>query len=103
MTVQQVAADLLNDMLDCDYEATRKLVEARVPCNDDLADNSGAFVLQLDPDACPLVGVLGVLNGVAQKCDPDGGRIFAVYDEGDNGQRSLGGFEAGNPEDTTNV
>jgi hypothetical protein len=103
MTIQEVAADVLNEMFACDQEATRRLVEGRIPCNDDLADHPDVPVLQLTEDDWPLVGLLGVLNGVARRYDPDGGRIFAVYDVGENGEQSLGGFAAGNPEDTTNV
>ena len=56
------AIAVLNEMVRLDSEATRKLVEFRAPCNKQLADHPSIQVA--GEDTAPLVGVLGMLNGI---------------------------------------
>jgi hypothetical protein len=77
---QRIAA-LLNHMLQIDPEATAALIEARVPCNDKLADHPSIQVHQDDDGACT-VGVLGILNGLCNTRSKDGVFVIAVYKDG---------------------
>ena len=79
----QAVIGYLNDLLECDPEATQKLFDCRVPCNTRLADHPTIQVLGTYPHTD--VGILGILNGfvgVIEEGSRQGwGLITAVYDE----------------------
>ncbi len=62
------AIALLNEMIACDRVAVEQLIEARVPCNDNLAYHPTVQVWP-GPDGYQ-VGLLGVLNGIFQEGNP---------------------------------
>lgn len=66
-------ANLLNEMLDLDREATKELLFARVPCNDALSQSPRVQITNAGT-----VGLLGVLNGLAKE---EHGVVIAVFDE----------------------
>lgn len=89
MMTQEELADLmierLNEIARHDPEAIAKLIEQRVPCNDEMAEHP---TVQVNTDyGGPRVGVLGLLNGLVGAIDEGKlkgyGFIAAVYD--DNG------------------
>jgi len=76
--------DSLNEIAKHDPVAMGKLIEARVPCNEALADHP---TVQVDAhEGSPTVGLLGILNGLVGTID-DGpkkgwGLITAVCEDG---------------------
>lgn len=82
ITVYQVIA-LLNEAALADPVAMRNLVNARVACNQALADHPTIQVGHIDDD--PLkpfqVGVLGLLNGLFGVDDQGWGAIAAIIDD----------------------
>jgi hypothetical protein len=69
------AIQALNSMLAADPEAMLALVEARVPCNDALANHP---TCQVGGDkGAYAVGMLGVLNGIFGKDEAGWGYIAA--------------------------
>jgi len=69
----------LNQLLKDDPEAIQKLVDFRVPCNDKIAHHPTVKVRIKDDG--PMVGIMGILNGLFGK-DKDGmSQIIAEYDQ----------------------
>lgn len=62
ISVQDVC-DLLNEMLEKDYECIKALIGTRTPCNDVIADHPTIQVRKFDNEP-PKVGLLGFLNGL---------------------------------------
>lgn len=56
----------LNEAFELDPEAISKLVEMRVPCNDQLADHPTIQVVLPPGTNCYHVGLLGILNGIIE-------------------------------------
>lgn len=81
LTVDDTIATL-TDIAETDPVAMGKLLEARVTCNDALADHPTVQVGQRNPDNDDYtVGILGILNGLFG-CDEDQwGYIAAIVDE----------------------
>ena len=74
----------LNQIAIHDSEAMGNLIESRVACNEGLADHPSVQV-QINDDKSPVVGMLGILNGLVGKIS-DGpkkgfGLITAVFDD----------------------
>lgn len=65
---------VLNEACAADRDAMLRLIETRVACNDALADHPTIQVAN-DPEGKPIVGVLGLINGL---CEPLTGRRVAV-------------------------
>ena len=77
----------LNEMLECDRHAISELVETRISCNDALADGPYVFVASPTLPALsrqPMVGLLGVINGLLVGALDSGQKIQAVYDDKDD-------------------
>lgn len=55
--------EYLNSLVEIDPDAIRELIEARVPCNEQLLNHPTVQVLKEDERAVPKVGFLGVING----------------------------------------
>jgi hypothetical protein len=70
---------ILNDMVRLDPEAAHQLVETRYLCNNDLADHPTIQVM--GNEGKPVVGFLGVLNGIFGADDRGIGYIRAVFDD----------------------
>lgn len=70
---------LLNVALAADPQALSLLVEQRVPCNDALARHPTIMVGSA-ADGTPLLGLLGLLNGLFGADASGFGAIAAVYD-----------------------
>jgi hypothetical protein len=70
---KEAMADLLierlNEIAGHDPVAMGKLIDARVPCNDALADHPSVQVHDFDDDKPPVVGMLGILNGLVGTID----------------------------------
>ena len=77
--------DLLNEILDLDPLAIEALINRRVPVNADLADHPTIQVGPMKKDGPPLMGLLGVLNGLCGVYEEEPkigqGMICAVYDD----------------------
>ncbi len=71
---------VLNEALQADRHAITMLLENRIPASFELADHP-TIQLTLDEAGNPMVGALGVLNGVIQTLT--GKRVAAVYEEED--------------------
>jgi len=86
MKTEQIVT-LLNKAADLDPAAVHSLICNRVPCNAALGEHATIQVgAQMgDRDGCPLliVGLLGILNGIAAL---DGDLIEAVFDGGPVGK-----------------
>jgi hypothetical protein len=78
ITIEE-AIGFLNQMVLIDPDATRALVETRVPCNQAMADHP-TLQVQVAPDESFLVGVLGLLNGIFGVDDEGWGPIAACYE-----------------------
>lgn len=88
VTAQDVV-DLLNEAAKLDPQAMRALVDARVVCNDALADHPRIQVgraSDTDPSSPWTVGLLGILNGIFGTFDNGWGCITVVL-EGDRSFR----------------
>jgi hypothetical protein len=70
---------LLNELVVGDPEAAHQLVEFRVPCSDALANHPTIQVAGTGEK--PLVGMLGVINGIFGTHMDGRGHIGAVYDD----------------------
>lgn len=73
--------EFLNSLVELDQEAIEKLIEARVFCNEALADHPTVQVGTYHSDSkLPKVGMLGILNGMFGADTQRWGYICAVYD-----------------------
>lgn len=73
--------NVLNELVALDREALGKLIETRVPCNQALTDHPTVQVFKSAPEEPAVVGMLGILNGLAG-VDSDGwGFIAASFDD----------------------
>lgn len=95
ITLEEVI-DRLNGALELDPSAMKRLVEARVPCNQGLADHPTIQVQSIREDGQTVfrVGVLGLLNGLFGVDSENWGAIEVQFDEDgevlgfrDNGRR----------------
>jgi len=70
-------------MFKADHEAIEKLVEMRVPCNDALVNDPACQTTfhENEVGAQPVVGLLGVLNGVFGTRSNGWGWIGANFDD----------------------
>lgn len=68
----------LNDLLVKDRDAIEKLIEARVECNDAMADHDTVQVVPVGSKC--FVGLLGILNGIIGINSKGDGYIMACYD-----------------------
>jgi hypothetical protein len=79
VSIDEVLA-FLNELVKVDEPAIRSLVETRVPCGLALAEHPTVQV-QAYPNGTPLVGVLGVLNGLFGVDDRNYGPITAEFED----------------------
>jgi len=70
--------EFLNSLLEIDRKAIENLVEARVPCKQELADHPNVHVY-LDEDGQCKLGFLGLLNGILLA--KENRILVAFYDE----------------------
>jgi hypothetical protein len=78
-----LVVDSLNEYLDLDREAITSLVEFRVPANDCLLNHPSVKVV-LDEGPRPMVGILGILNGIIGGLPGSQTRcVTAVFDDHD--------------------
>ncbi|MFA5203006.1 MAG: hypothetical protein WC708_01135 [Lentisphaeria bacterium] len=70
--------EYLNTLIEIDPDAIGELIEARVPCNEQLLNHPTVQVLKEDERAVPQVGFLGVLNGFMGVSN---GHIIASFDD----------------------
>jgi len=79
------AIGFLNSLVEVDADAVTRLVDARVQCNQEMADHESVQVQAYDGDENYSVGILGVLNGLfgTFDCGPaEGwGPITALFNE----------------------
>ena len=80
----QAAIDLLNEASQLDPLAMRSLVEYHVPCDYTLADHP---TVQVDctENGDPIVGMLGIINGLFGVDENAQGKITGVWDPNDPG------------------
>jgi len=71
----------LNQLLKADPEAIQKLLVSRVPCGDRLANHPAVQVLSTASG--PMIGLLGILNGLFGKDRAGLGQIIAECDRED--------------------
>jgi hypothetical protein len=75
--------DRLNEIAGADSKALGDLIEARVPCNEALADHPSVQVFA--HEGPPTVGLLGILNGLVGTIDEGPrkgwGFIAAVFED----------------------
>lgn len=77
MTDAPKLVDWLNGLVAIDAECVRRLIEARMPCNEAMADHPH---VQVAPAGDGFeVGLLGILNGMV---GPSGERIAAMFEDG---------------------
>jgi hypothetical protein len=60
----QDVCDLLNELLEKDYDCIHELISYRVKCNQAVADHPTVQVQCFKPESKPKVGLLGILNGL---------------------------------------
>lgn len=70
--------EYLNSLVEIDPAAIQELIEARVPCNEQLLNHPTVQVLKEDEHAVPKLGFLGVLNGFMGESN---GYIMASFDD----------------------
>lgn len=75
----QDVIDFLNELLKVDENAVRLLIEQRVPCNNELADHPTVQV-RSRPNTQPVVGLLGILNGLYGIDEKGYGPIGAIIE-----------------------
>jgi hypothetical protein len=75
--------NFLNELTNLDRDAMERLIRARVPCNEKMADHATVQVGDDDQDR-PVVGFLGVINGLFGVDERNYGQICAVFRD-DNG------------------
>ena len=86
VTVQH-AVEVLNEALEADPDALRRIINHRVRCSDKLAEHP---TIQVGPssDASPhldqVVGALGLLNGIFGISEDGDGFIHAIMDAAGN-------------------
>lgn len=73
--------EYMNDVLRLDSEAILALCEHRVPCNAALTLHPTTQVGGSGDEAPPVVGMLGILNGMVGVRADGWGYICAVYDD----------------------
>lgn len=73
------AVGFLNELIRLDQGAIEKLVDSRVICNKAMADHPTVQVMQIEDK--PVVGILGILNGLFGKDENGVGYIRAVYND----------------------
>lgn len=78
--IMAMSLAILNGALKADREAITRLIESRVPCNEDLAAHPTVQVSQKDASSPSEIGALGLINGIMEHVC--GSRIAAIYDEG---------------------
>lgn len=73
----------LNNLIKLDQKAISNLIDARVPCNTDLANHETVQVVDLGTDEIPeyKVGILGILNGLCGVDEDSFGFIVGEFDE----------------------
>jgi len=76
--LQEVIA-FLNHMLEIDPQATRDLIETRVPCNAEMADHP-TIQVQAYPGEAFQLGVLGLINGIFGVDEEGWGPIAACFE-----------------------
>lgn len=76
----ETVVNVLNQLFELDPAAADQLVEARVPCNDDVVDHPTISVA--GDYGSGRVGLLGVLNGILMREDPSGSGVASVRDGG---------------------
>jgi len=79
------AIDYLNDLVALDAKAMERLVECRIPCNEQFAEHPTVQVVPDDaapPDTVShSVGLLGILNGLFGVDDDSWGTLSAVFED----------------------
>ena len=73
----EMVVKFLNDLLASDREAISQLVEHRIPCNNLLAEHPTVQVSGMPP----LIGMLGIINGMCGVREDGRGFITAVYND----------------------
>lgn len=74
--------DLLNEMLNLDYDCTHELISQRMRCNDAIANHPTVQVQQYKDDEFPKVGLLGIFNGLFGIREDGMGAICMEVDNG---------------------
>ena len=74
----ETAVEVLNELFEMDPEAADRLFNARVPCNETLADHP--TVVCRPTTTGHEVGLLGVINGILAREDPCGSGVAALVD-----------------------
>jgi len=75
--------NFLNQLVASDQNTLTRLIETRVPCSQALADHSTVQVQAYDNQP-PVVGFLGILNGLFGANEEDWGAITAIFDDSNN-------------------
>jgi len=63
VTSQEVC-DLLNELLKIDYTCVHNLISHRERCNKKFAEHPTVQVKQYKTDKFPVVGIIGIINGL---------------------------------------
>jgi len=75
--------NLLNEMLEQDYDCIHSLITNYVKCNDTVANHPTVQVRKYPEDKHPLLGMLGLLNGMFGIDDNGYGAIkYEIDDSG---------------------
>lgn len=69
--------EVLNRIHKLDPTVLPALIETRVPCNEELADDPAVQVLATNGDGIFEIGILGILNGLVENGE---GYVFAIFD-----------------------
>jgi hypothetical protein len=75
----EAAVRILNELLKLDPIATQKIVETRVPCNEGVV-NHPTIICAEDGSGVPVVGLIGILNGIVKLEDPEG-KVVVTHKE----------------------
>jgi hypothetical protein len=67
--IVQSMLDCLNEALKQDHKAVQKILEYRIPCSKDIADNKDIVVQENKESKIFTLGALGIINGMLNAAD----------------------------------
>lgn len=83
MELSRFVCNYLNQLLEVDYQAISSLVRSRVPISDTALLDHPTCLVTTEEGEEPMVGLLGVVNGILLEDSGDNRVVSGIYDEND--------------------
>ena len=83
MELSRFVCNYLNQLLEVDYQAISSLVESRVPISDTTLLYHPTCQVTTEEGKEPMVGLLGIVNGIILEDSGDNRCVAGIYDEDD--------------------